>query len=311
MRAGRAGGADPFRAIAERSGVRSYDIEELVLDHAALDAIPEGSLAAFPNLQCLFVPFNKLKSLCHLEGNLRLKLIDARSNLLVEVDLSHQQFVTELLLADNLLRDFDTFMGKIGHMRDLETLDVRGNPLCQGRGFRHRVIAKFAHLKVLNGVDVTVKERNRSTRLIPHETIRLRAQSMLDYLKTRPLCEADSVVGRKAETIRRGREERRRRELEESTAVARQRRDAFEAASAARSLPVPVWLQPREVPAEPKREGGQQRTAATRMFLKRAQWRDLDITPPDQEFVLGLNPGFTDKALKRAVDYSIRYPTFG
>jgi hypothetical protein len=47
------------------------------------------------------------------------------------------------------------------------------------------------------------------------------------------------------------------------------------------------------------------------MFVKATQWRDLEMTPPDQEFVLDLSPRLTDKALKSAVDYSIRYPTFG
>jgi hypothetical protein len=84
MRKDRTGGADPFQAIAGRSGIRGYDIKELALDHTTLEEIPEGSPAAFPKLQCLFVPFNKLRYLCHLEKNPRLKSIDAQSNVLVQ-----------------------------------------------------------------------------------------------------------------------------------------------------------------------------------------------------------------------------------
>jgi hypothetical protein len=124
---------------------------------------------------------------------------------------------------------------------------------------------------------------------------------------TRPLSDADSVVGRKAKNIRRAREQQRQREIEELTAIARQQKDAFEAAT---EMPQPVWLRTSETDEVPKTEEVGERKRATRMFVKTAKWRDLEEMPPDQEFLLDLNPNITDKALKRAVEYSIRYPTF-
>jgi hypothetical protein len=46
------------------------------------------------------------------------------------------------------------------------------------------------------------------------------------------------------------------------------------------------------------------------MWLKEALYRDLELTSPEQAMVMQMNPGLTDKAIKRAVDFAVVYPTF-
>jgi hypothetical protein len=267
--------------------------------------------SSFPNLQCLYVPFNHLKILHNLDGNPRLKLIDARSNELTEVALAHQPFLQELLLGDNQLRDLDIFMSRIAHMRDLSVLDLRGNPLSQEKGYRRIVIAKFLYLRVLDGLDITEKERAPPQRLLTRAVfVRPRVKSMLDYLRSRPLSEADSSVEQKTLTIRRNQEQRRQRELEEATAVARARKEAFEAAAHQKTAPIPDWLRPPEGEKSGNRDGDDQKRGPTRMWLKTARYRELELTSPEQALLMQMNPGLTDKALKRAVDFAVVYPTF-
>jgi hypothetical protein len=233
---------NPFLAIAERSGIRAYDIEELVLDHTHLESIPDGSLDSFPNLQYLYIPFNKLTILHHLEKNGRLKLIDARSNSLTDAVLTNQTFLEELLLADNQFRDLESFLSKISHMRDLNVLDLRGNPLCQEKGYRRAMFSKFLHLRILDGLEATSHDRPPPRLLTRSLFVRPRVRSMLEYLKTRPLSDADSTVGDKAIKIRKSQEERRQKDLQEATAIARARTEAFEAAAKQKEVPLPDFM---------------------------------------------------------------------
>jgi hypothetical protein len=303
--------ANPFLAIAKRAGMRPFDVEELVLDRAQLTDIPDDFLSPFPNLKWLYIPFNRITKLHHLERNTHLKVIDARSNELTDLDLPRQQFLEELLLGDNHFPDLDVFLSKTSHMHDLTVLDLQGNPLCQEKGYRKRMIAKFGYLRVLDGIDVTAAERAPPPRLIGLGVLtRPRAKSMVDYLRTRPLSEADSVVEHKAMWIRKGQEERKKREMEEATAIARARTEAFEAGAKQKTLPLAEALQRQALETAGERPRDEQKRGSTRLWVKAAQYRDLEDTPPEQAVILQMNPKLTEKALKRAVDFAIVYPTF-
>jgi hypothetical protein len=149
--------SDPFLDIAMRCKTRPRDIEELVLGHAHLTEIPTDSWANFPNVQYLYVPFNDLIHLHHLDRNSRLKVIDARDNRISAIDLTLQ--IERLLLSNNCLQDLDLFLPQIAHMRDLQVLDLRGNPLCQEHGYRRSLIAKMLSLTILDSLNVVPRER--------------------------------------------------------------------------------------------------------------------------------------------------------
>jgi hypothetical protein len=307
-------GTDPFAHLSKRRGLRASDLEEVVLDHTSLEDIPEGALSPFPNLQQLYVPFNRLTVLRHLEGNPRLKAIDARGNRLQTLDLKKQRFVTELLLGDNDFRDLETFIGMISHLRYLETLDLRGNPLTQHRGYHKILLSRFPDLKILDGTEISPHERRKHTVTVS-ETVprKARTESVVDYLKTKPMSEADFVVEQKASAIRQEIESRRAQELEAATAVARQRKEAYEAASTIQNAKVPDHWDPLGQQARllEAMKAPEPRRSSTRLFVKAATYRDRELITPGGAFMKQLNPCVPDLAIRRAANYAIVYPTFG
>ena len=144
----------PLTEIASHLRQKSFDMEELVADNIGLEELSEEDLKQFPNLQALFIPRNKLKVLNHLEKNFRITFLDARDNQISDINLPKQEFIRELYLSGNLLHDFEKILTKMSHMKDLETLDLRGNPMTLEKGYRQSVIAQFQYLKILDGIEV-------------------------------------------------------------------------------------------------------------------------------------------------------------
>ena len=145
----------PLTEIASHLKQKTFDMEELVADNIGLEELIEDDLKQFPNLQALFIPRNKLKILNHLEKNFRITFLDARNNQITDIDLPKQEFIRELYLSGNNLHDFEKILAKMSHMKDLETLDFRGNPLTLEKGYRQSVISQFQDLKILDGIEVT------------------------------------------------------------------------------------------------------------------------------------------------------------
>lgn len=154
----------PLTEIASHLKQKTFDMEELVADNIGLEEIIEDDLKQFPNLQALFIPRNKLKVLNHLEKNFRITFLDARDNQITDIDLPKQEFIRELYLSGNLLHDFDSILAKMSHMKDLETLDLRGNPLTLEKGYRQSFIAQFQYLKILDGIEVVRPPKKKGSR---------------------------------------------------------------------------------------------------------------------------------------------------
>lgn len=308
---------NPFLEISRKTRVKAYDIEELVVDRTEMEEIPKGSLSSFPNLQSLYVPYNKLTKLENLENNTRLRTIDARGNKITDVNLSKQQFIVDLLLSDNNLMDLDVFCTRIAHLKDLDTLDLRGNEVSQEKGYRNRIISMFPRLKILDGIEVTPSERVKNTRLVKPGTIersKTRCSSVAEYLKAQPKSAADAFVSQKANAIRRAHEKQRLQREAEQTAASRERKESFDALVNSKEIPIPEALDFLGMSLR-SQENKQQESAAikrpnTRMFLKTLKYRELSITRPEEELLCQMNPRMTPKAIKTIVEPEIVYPTF-
>lgn len=151
----------PLTEIASHLKQKCFDMEELVADNIGLEQLDRNDLKQFPNLQFLYIPNNKLTILDNLENNFRLTFIDARNNQISDIDIPKQEYIRELYLSGNLLHDFDRILAKMAHMKDLETLDLRGNPLTLEKGYRQSVISQFQFLKTLDGIEVVRPEKKK------------------------------------------------------------------------------------------------------------------------------------------------------
>jgi hypothetical protein len=284
-----------------------YDIEELVADSQGLECLLEADLAQFPNLQALFIPHNKIRRLDNLQHNYRLCFLDARDNGMVEFDLSGQCYMRDLYLSGNRLQDLERVLARLAHMKDLQTLDLRGNPATLEKGYRAHVIARFATLKVLDGLDVPA-----SARKLPKKVESAggppRPSSVLQYLLARPPSAADAIVARHADDIRRARELRRRKQEEEETAVARRRKEEFEEAARSRQLPLADALTrgtQRQAIADqrPRTEA-----RAWQLFLKIPEFRVNDGLSDEEKLFVKQNPGIPTMSLTRRVSLKVVHP---
>jgi hypothetical protein len=302
-------GRNPFVALV-KNALRVSDLEELVLDHTDMEEIPEGSLVPFPNLRSLYVPFNKLRKLNHLETNLRLQELDARGNRISDLDLSRQLFLTDLYLANNRLQNLSEFIRKIGHLRCLEILDIRGNPAAQEKGSRRVIALKFPDLKILDGIEITQKERNQFGRLL---VARPRGYgTAVEFWKSKSLSKAESTLAKRTALILRERQEREMLEKDNRQSEMRGESKNFEASKVVKEAPVPDGMDFLGKAMEEERNRNKKRVVrqrlGLRMFFKAAKCREVTVVTPVESFLQQLCPDVADKAVGRTIDYEPVYP---
>lgn len=273
---------NPFLETSSRLRITPFSTQELVVDQANIREIGPNDLSFYPNLIALYIPHNKIEVLNNLEKNIRLTLIDARDNNIRDLNLSRQTFLNELYLSSNNLQDLEATLAKIVHLRNLEVLDLRGNPLTLEKGYRQTVAAAMPWLKVLDGLDITAADRPKIQK--KRETLQSkpkRPQSILQQLMERPLSAADAVIVRKANRIR------------AQTALKQQRTEVVEQKEVKkeRTMPLPDCLmvgvrkqqesQPKEVINEvPKRK------TYSRMYIKRPVYtKTTELSDNDQKLI--------------------------
>ena len=174
-------------------------MEEIVLDHSSLIRIGEEDLKPFPNLQSLYIPNNKLIELSNLEHNIRIKFIDARNNKISRISIPKQVFLIELYLSNNQLISLDVFLENMGHLKNLEVLDLRDNKLTQEKGYRNQVIKAFPSLKVLDGIEIRKSDRNNVE--VQRSVPKNRSASVLEYLKAKQVSNSEKIIQKRAKEI--------------------------------------------------------------------------------------------------------------
>ncbi|EAY07306.1 Leucine Rich Repeat family protein [Trichomonas vaginalis G3] len=244
-------------------------MEEIVLDKMGITSIEPDQLKLFPNLQVLYITNNKLEILNNLEPCIRLLVIDARNNLLSEIDLRKQTFLNALYLANNKFESIENFLKQTANLRNLQILDLRGNEITQNKGYRQAIIEKFPSLEILDGLEVTKAERKKITisRTLPNQKKPL---SMLDFLKSLPLSDADSRVLRRADQIRAATQLRLQKEEEERQKIEREQKERFEAFANIKRAPLPdcVGFKREEVIIHKNTSETVRRRSRSRMFIK-------------------------------------------
>lgn len=247
----------PFIDIVKEMHSKPGATEEIVIGKHKISEITEDDLYPFPNLQYLYVPFNNLTRLDHLERNIRLKFIDARYNRITDFDLTHQLFLEELYLSGNNIQNLDAVMNKLSHIRNLRVLDLRGNPLTLEKNYKQLAISTFPELQNLDGHEITQHDhikypnkkyanpsitKNAMTSRLTLNTTKRKNMTVLQCLKERPLSSADLIVQKRVDQILKEREKKKEEELLEQTAVARKRKEDFEAAAKIKTAPMPEDL---------------------------------------------------------------------
>lgn len=284
----------PFTELLQRLREKAFDKEEIVMDRMGLTSIITEDIKQLPNLQVLYIPNNHITNLCGLEYNIRLYFLDARNNQMTDFDLSKQQYMRELYLSGNALTDLDRILGKLSHMRDLHVLDLRGNPLTLEKGYRSAVIRTFPTLKTLDGLDVLASERVKPKVVGIRAMQGPRPKTMLQCLLMRPLSEADMIVQKKAEKIKKEMELRQQKEEEERTAAARKLKEEFEQAATVRVAPIPdgldylgMSMRRNEVPVVEKASKPRSRS---RMYIKKPFFDEKRVMTEAEERAMVMNP---------------------
>lgn len=301
----------PLTALALSGNEKPFDTEELVADNIGLASITAEDICQFPNLHSLYIPNNKISVLNNLNMNIRIAFLDARNNEIVDIDLSKQEYMRELYLSGNKLQDLDRILSKLIHMRDLQTLDLRGNPLTLEKGYRSTIIQSFPTLKNLDGLEVETYERVKPKLVGVRTTNKNRPKTVLQCLLTRPLSSADAAVKLRAEKIRKARETKLQREEEERAAAARKLREEFDAKAAMKEAPMAEGFDylgksmlRNQTPNEVARP---QTRARSRMYIKRPVYTEKKELEEGEQRAVQLNPNLPP-VFKSNVSYEIMYP---
>lgn len=299
---------NPFLEIATKCSVKPFDMEEIVLDRLGITSIEPDQLKLFPNLTVLYITHNKLKILNNLQPCIRLSFIDARNNQLSELDLKKQIFLRVLYLANNKFEYIENFMKQTSHLRNLEVLDLRGNEITQIKGYRAMMIDQFPNLETLDGIDITKSERIKNNVFQRSTTIQRKPQTMLEFLTSLPLSDADTVVSRRAGQIRVATELRLKKEEEERTKFARMQKEKFEALAHITRAPLPDSIGFKHEEKEEKNENHDEgkRRSRSRMYIKTSTFPEA-AKDEGTKFFEYMNPKLP-KIPTRACNEAVVYP---
>ena len=301
----------PLTALAISVNEKPFDTEELVADNIGLQSIAAEDISHFPNLHSLYIPNNNITVLNNLNANIRIAFLDARNNQITDIDLSKQEYMRELYLSGNKLQDLDRILTKLIHMRDLQTLDLRGNPLTLEKGYRNTMIQSFPTLKNLDGLEVEKHERIKPKLVGVKATMKNRPRTVLQCLLSRPLSSADASVQLRAEKIRKARELKLQREEEERTAAARKLKEEFDAKAAMKEAPMAEgfdYLSKSMMRTDVKNDDTKPQTRArSRMYIKKPIYTAKKELDEGEERAVKLNPHLPP-IFKANVRYEIMYP---
>jgi hypothetical protein len=298
----------PFAKIGLQTKQRLSDIEEIVIRRNTLSEIDPDDISRLSNLQHLYIPYNRLTTLSHLERNLRLKVIDARYNQIRDVDLSGQHFLEELYLAGNRLIILDRFLPKIEHLIDLKILDLRENGVACEFGYRRRVRATFARLEILHGEKIVRRATPKVARKVQ------RGWSVVEGIRQLGISEVERTIQEKAEEIKKNRKKEAEEAWEKATAAARKQKEDFEMSATLRGAPIAdgILLNGRDMrEREPKSGKETESRPQTRLFIKVPKYSETPELSQFDATAIRLNKRNITSALKVRVDREYVYSQLG
>ncbi|RHZ28868.1 hypothetical protein DYB37_000509 [Aphanomyces astaci] len=134
--------------VIKANGMRVVEGTKLNLVAKGIDIIGTVVHAIAQSTTCLYLSQNNIASLDGLAQFTRLKVLS---------------------LGGNLLARFDAFDKLAPHLASLRTLHLSGNPLCDAPNYRLRLIYVLPMVHILDGADVTAKEREIAPFLVAQD----------------------------------------------------------------------------------------------------------------------------------------------
>ncbi|RQM29553.1 hypothetical protein B5M09_000545 [Aphanomyces astaci] len=134
--------------VIKANGMRVVEGTKLNLVAKGIDIIGTVVHAIAQSTTCLYLSQNNIASLDGLAQFTHLKVLS---------------------LGGNLLARFDAFDKLAPHLASLRTLHLSGNPLCDAPNYRFRLIYVLPMVHILDGADVTAKEREIAPFLVAQD----------------------------------------------------------------------------------------------------------------------------------------------
>jgi hypothetical protein len=216
-------------------------------------------------------------------------------------------------------------------MRELQVLDLRDNPLTLEKGYRSFVSSHIPTLKVLDGLPIvraavvqpppqseppsrassTMDAQSRPLSRTDSGTkiaVKSRPHSVLQHITSRPLSAAERVVVNRANQIRQERELAKQKLEEEQTAIARKRKEEFEAA-ANRPLPIPDgFIYPKGQAVTTEDRTAPTRLSTLRMYLKHPEFKERELELDEDLLAMRMNPLLPKKVFSRRILQKLVFP---
>jgi hypothetical protein len=299
----------PLTGIGRQMNQRLADIEEIVAARCCITELNPQDLDPFRNLQFLYIPYNRLTSLAHLEKNIRLKVIDARYNRIRDVDLPGQRCLEELYLAGNCLHSLERFLPKVIHIKDLKVLDLRKNGLTCEPGYWARMKGSFSVLQTLDGRTIQRETESATIKVTEAQG----TWSIVDYLESQGPSRAEQIIQKKAMLIKKNRKVDDDRKWQNATAASRKQKADFELAATMRVAPISEALD--FLGREMRKKAGSMKVELpdsrpnTRMFLKVPEYSEAYELSDYDSTAIRLNRGNLTSALKVRCDHRSRFPS--
>ncbi|XP_060236186.1 leucine-rich repeat-containing protein 72 [Meriones unguiculatus] len=147
---------------------RDSDVFELFLSKKELTELID--LSRFKKLKYLWLHHNKLHGIAFLTRNYCLAELYLNNNEIFEIEgLRNLPSLHTLLLHHNELTNLDATMKELKGMHSLKILSLYKNPLSQYNLYRLHVIYHLPEVELLDGKQVTEKERRSMITIFDHK----------------------------------------------------------------------------------------------------------------------------------------------
>ncbi|KAG7389137.1 Leucine-rich repeat-containing protein 72 [Phytophthora pseudosyringae] len=161
--------SDPHAELPIKNHKYVKNCTELYMTNKRIDKL--ANFDAFVNLEVLWINDNQIQQLDGLDECFRLKQLYAQNNCICSLggsSLPHFQFLQELRLYDNKLKDLQGTLEVLRRLSHLRDLDLFGNAIVEEENYRLQVIRAIPSLAVLDRHVITDAERAKAARLQLH-----------------------------------------------------------------------------------------------------------------------------------------------
>lgn len=158
---------DPWSVVKIKTRKYARECIEMVLSKRNITELE--NFDKFPNLEALWLNYNRLTEIKGLETNFRIKILSLSNNRIKSITNSSilcMKFLEVLYLNNNKLKNLEVVLDTLKNFSFLKNLNLFGNPISEEPEYRPRVIDALKSLEIFDRHKISIIEKIKAETIV-------------------------------------------------------------------------------------------------------------------------------------------------